>query len=330
MNLGIVGTGVIVREALEALKQVETIDCIAIWARSHSKDTALELADQYKIAKVYTDYAEMLCDRELEVVYIGIINSQHYSYVKQALLAGKHVIVEKPFTSTSKEAQELVTLAKQKNLFLFEAVTLLHLPNFAAIKKALPELGEIKMVQCNYSQYSRRYGKYMQGEVLPAFDPKLSGGALYDINIYNLNFVIGLFGKPKETHYMANIGFNGIDTSGVLTLKYDGFTAVCVGAKDSASPSLMTIQGTQGYIRVHGAPNTLESFTLSVEEQEITNNENRYEHRMVHEFIAFEEIYRRQDLPKCYAYLEQSLQVLAVANQAREEIGLVFPADEKN
>lgn len=132
MNLGIVGTGVIVREALEALKQVETIDCIAIWARSHSKDTALELADQYKIAKVYTDYAEMLCDREIEVVYIGIINSQHYSYVKQALLAGKHVIVEKPFTSTSKEAQELVTLAKQKKLFLFEAVTLLHLPNFVA------------------------------------------------------------------------------------------------------------------------------------------------------------------------------------------------------
>ncbi|WP_019552457.1 Gfo/Idh/MocA family protein [Propionispira raffinosivorans] len=329
MKLGIIGTGVIVSEALEALRQVETIHCIAIWARSHSKDKALALADQYKIPKVYTDYAEMLCDLELEVVYIGIINSQHYSYVKQALLAGKHVIVEKPFTSTSKEAQELVTIAKHKKLFLFEAVTLLHLPNFTAIKKALPELGEIKMVQCNYSQYSRRYGKYMQGEVLPAFDPKLSGGALYDINIYNLNFVIGLFGTPKEVHYMANIGFNGIDTSGVLTLKYDGFAAVCVGAKDSVSPSLLTIQGTQGYIRVHGAPNTLESFTLSVEEQEVTNNENLYEHRMVHEFIVFEEIYRRQDLSRCYAYLEQSLQVMAVANQARAEIGLVFPADEK-
>jgi predicted dehydrogenase len=169
----------------------------------------------------------------------------------------------------------------------------------------------------------------MQGEVLPAFDPKLSGGALYDINIYNLNFVIGLFGTPKEVHYMANIGFNGIDTSGVLTLKYDGFAAVCVGAKDSVSPSLLTIQGTQGYIRVHGAPNTLESFTLSVEEQEVTSNENLYEHRMVHEFIVFEEIYRRQDLSRCYAYLEQSLQVMAVANQARVEIGLVFPADEK-
>ena len=330
MKLGIIGTGVIVSEALEALRQVETIHCVAIWARSHSKDKALALADQYKIPKVYTDYAEMLCDLELDVVYIGIINSQHYSYVKQALLAGKHVIVEKPFTSTSKEAQELVTLAKHKNLFLFEAVTLLHLPNFTAIKKALPELGEIKMVQCNYSQYSRRYGKYMQGEVLPAFDPKLSGGALYDINIYNLNFVIGLFGTPKEVHYMANIGFNGIDTSGVLTLKYDGFAAVCVGAKDSVSPSLLTIQGTQGYIRVHGAPNTLESFTLSVEEQEVTNNENLYEHRMVHEFIAFEEVYRRQDLLRCYAYLEQSLQVMAVANQARAEIGLIFSADETN
>ena len=70
------------------------------------------------------------------------------------------------------------------------------------------------MVQCNYSRISSRYRQYEQGIVLPAFDPACSGGCLYDINLYNLHFVTGLFGRPEEVDYYANLGFNGVDTSG--------------------------------------------------------------------------------------------------------------------
>ena len=178
MKLAILGTGFIVKEgALPALKEVPEIEVTAIFAREKSKGVADKLAVQYDIPKVYTDYDELLASQDVEFVYIGLTNSVHYEYAKKALLAGKHVIMEKPFASTAAEVRELVELALAKHLYIFEAVTLLHLPNFHAIKEKLAELGKITAVMANYSQYSSRYDRYLKGEVLPAFDPELSGGA---------------------------------------------------------------------------------------------------------------------------------------------------------
>ena len=197
MKLAIIGTGLIVHEgALPALKEVSEIQTTAIFARPKSRDKAEKLAAEYSIPKIYTDYDELLADAEIDFVYIGLINSVHYEYTKKALAAGKNVIVEKPFANTAAEVEELKNIALEKNLYVFEAVTTLNLPNFFAIKEKLPELGKIRAVTANYSQYSSRYDKYLQGEVAPAFDPKSFGGALYDINIYNLNFIVGLFGEP--------------------------------------------------------------------------------------------------------------------------------------
>ena len=331
MKLAILGTGFIVQEgALVALKNVPEIKVEAIFARLKSKDKADKLAAEYSIAKVYTDYDELLADTEIDFVYVGLTNSVHYEYTKKALLAGKNVILEKPFASTADEVSELKNLALQKHLYIFEAVTLLHCPNYHEIKKTLPQIGRIRAVMANYSQYSSRYDKYLQGEVLPAFDPKLSGGALYDINIYNLNFIIGLFGEPNEVDYTANIGFNGIDTSGLVTLKYQDFFAVALGAKDSASPGFITIQGECGYIRVQGAPNELKSFETCINGKIEHYALNQYEHRMVHEFKEFEQIYNANEYDKMSAGLETSLTVLQTAEKARKQVGIIFACDNKN
>ena len=237
--------------------------------------------------------------------------------------------MEKPFASTAAEVKELCELAVQKNLYVFEAVTLLYLPNFAAIKKELPKLGKIRAVTANYSQYSSRYDKYLQREVLPAFNPKLSGGALYDINIYNVNLIVGLFGAPVEVNYMANIGFNGIDTSGILVLKYKDCIATALGAKDSDSPSFALIQGDKGWIKVIGAPNELKSFEIYLRETgDVKKFElNRYDFRMVHEFKEFAQIYHGKDFDKMRAGLDISLAVLQTAETARLGAGINFPCD---
>ena len=332
MKLAILGTGFIVKEgALKALKDVPEIEITAIFARPSSKGEADRLATAYSIPAVYTDYDELLASPEVDFVYIGLINSVHYEYTKRALLAGKNVIVEKPFASTAEEVRELRELALEKHLYVFEAVTLLHLPNFHAIRKALPDIGKLRAVSANYSQYSSRYDKYLQGEVLPAFDPQKSGGALYDINIYNLNFIIGLFGAPQEVSYIANIGFNGIDTSGLVSMKYDGFFATALGAKDSESPGFITIQGEKGYIRVLGAPNELKAFEICLHGTGITTRYelNRYEHRMVHEFQEFAEIFRKQDFDYMRQGVDVSLAVLQTAEKARKQAGVVFVCDEQ-
>ena len=125
MKVGIVGAGGIVHICLQALDEVENVNCSAICTREQEVDVARSLAEKHDIRKVYTNYAEMLSDEDVDIVYIGIINNLHYDYAKPALEHGKHVICEKPFTSTLKESKTLESLAKQKGLFLFEAITLL-------------------------------------------------------------------------------------------------------------------------------------------------------------------------------------------------------------
>lgn len=323
MKLAIIGTGMIVNEgALPALKEVSEIQTTAIFARPKSRDKAEKLATEYSIPKIYTDYDELLADAEIDFVYIGLINSVHYEYTKKALAAGKNVIVEKPFANTAAEVEELKNFALEKNLYVFEAVTTLNLPNFTAIKEKLPELGKIRAVTANYSQYSSRYDKYLQGEVAPAFDPKSFGGALYDINIYNLNFIVGLFGEPLEVDYTANIGFNGVDTSGVAILKYKDFFATALGAKDSDSPSFILIQGEKGYIKTLGTPNKLEAFEFALRGSgEVEKFAlNKYSHRMVHEFKNFAQIYNEKNFAKMVAGLETSLSVMRTAEKARSKI----------
>ena len=323
INIAILGTGKIIPEALDAIKQSKKFNLTAIWARPHSKDKAESLAEKFSIKKVYTNYDQLLADEEINFIYVGLINGVHYEYTKKALQAGKNVILEKPFTPKFSEAEELAKIAVEKNLYLFEAVTLLHCPNFYKIRETLKEIGNIKIVQCNYSQYSSRYDDYKAGKVAPAFDPKIYGGALYDINIYNLNFIIGLFGEPKSVNYIANVGFNGVDTSGFLVLKYENFIAHCTGAKDSESPSFLIIQGDNGYIKVNSAPNLLASLEIKIRDREVeTINLNQFDHRMVHEFIEFAETFETKNFDRMKASLETSKIVVDTAEKAIKNAGL--------
>lgn len=327
MNVGTIGTGVIVEEFLNAVNEVENVQCTAVYSRT--KEKARRLADKYNVKQIYIDYKELLKDKNVNFIYIALPNSMHYEYALKALQSGKNVICEKPFTSTVKEVQTLIDLAKEKKLFLFEAITTLHLPNYKNIKEQIGSLGKLKLVQCNYSQYSSRYDKFLNGEVTNAFNPKFSGGSLEDINIYNLHFVTGLFGKAKKVKYYANIAENGIDTSGIAILKYDDFICECTGAKDSNSPSFAIIQGINGYIKINGSPNKCISFETRINDKIETYNEQKFSNRMFYEVRDFENIYYNNDFEECYKLLEHSLRVVETAEMARKDAGIVFSADNK-
>lgn len=97
MRIGIAGNGSIVRRFLKDASGAETVKTTSICVRERSRDKGEELAREYGM-KVYTDYEEFLREGDMDTVYVGLINTQHYPYAKQALLAGKHVICEKPLT----------------------------------------------------------------------------------------------------------------------------------------------------------------------------------------------------------------------------------------
>ena len=316
INIAILGTGKIIPEAVAAIQASGKFFVKNIWARPHSREKAKNFAEKFHIERFTTDLDEILSDNSIDFVYIGLVNSVHYEYAKKCLEAGKNVILEKPFTTTAAQAQELTDIALDKKLYLFEAITTLHQPNFYAICDFLPKIGEIKLVQCNFSQYSSRYDAYKAGNISPSFDPQFNGGALMDINIYNLNFVVGLFGLPKNVFYKANRGFNGVDTSGIVFLEYENFLAQCTAAKDSCSPSFIIIQGDNGYISANGTPNELNSFNLSVRGEDIQNfSLNKFNHRMIHEFVEFGEIFEQKNYSAVEKGLEISLNVMKVAEK---------------
>lgn len=251
MKVATIGSGMIVDRMMEAISKTEGIEVVAVYSRTQER--ADEFAKKHGISKTYTDLDVMLQDPQIDTVYVASPNSLHYEQTKKALLAGKHVINEKPFVPTVAMCKELFDIAKEKHVFLFEAITTIHVPNYKIVKEHLADVGEIKFVQCNFSQYSSRYQKYKDHEQTNAFDPNFAGGALMDINVYCLHFVTGLFGLPESMTYTANIGYNDIDTSGIAILKYPGFIATCIGAKDSSSDNHVYIQGDKGTLVVSGS-----------------------------------------------------------------------------
>lgn len=322
MKAGIVGSGKIVKECLRAIDGAAGVQAAAICVREGSRSKGEELAEKHGIPLVCTDYEEFLKLDSLDIIYIGIINSMHYEYAKKALEHGKNVILEKPMTTSAAEMAQLAGIAKEKGVFLFEAITTLHYPTFAFIKEQISNIGDIKMVQCNFSQYSTRYDDYLAGVVQPVFDPKLYGGALYDINVYNLHFVTALFGRPEKISYHYNSGYNGVDTSGTLILEYPGMVASCTAAKDSYSPCFGVIQGTKGYVQVDGSV-SLCTLARSVTDQgELTFACPEAASRMCFEWEAFADMYARKDLEECYKLLEHSVMVMELLEAARENAGL--------
>lgn len=229
MQIGIVGAGMTVPWFLAAAKLIPEMEVRALFARKEEKRK--EICEKYQVPVAYDSYEKLLADQSIDVLYLPVPNHLHYSFTKQALEAGKHVILEKPFTVTYEEAKKLAELARAKGLVLFEAITNQYNANYEKVRELLPGLGDVKIVQLNFSQYSSRYEAFKQGNIAPVFDAAKAGGALMDLNVYNIHFVVGLFGEPKAVHYYPNME-KGVDTSGILVMEYPTFQCVCVAAKD--------------------------------------------------------------------------------------------------
>lgn len=326
MKLGIAGTGVIVKEVLPILKKWNW-EITALCGTKRSEVVVKELCQTYSISNGYTDYQEMLESKAFDTLYIGVPNFLHYEFVKQALEANLNVIVEKPITSTTKETEELIQLAKSKHLYLFEAITTIYLENYKKIQEWIPQIGTIKLVSCIFNQYSRRYDALQKGEVLPVFNRAKSGGVLMDINVYNIHYLLGLFGKPNAFAYYPNIE-NEVDTSGLLTMQYDTFKVSSMGAKDCGGPCQCIIYGTKGYIAQYTPANVCGAVTLHLNDgtEETFNREP--DSRFEGEFKFFKETIESGDYMTCYKQLAHSLEVINLLTKARLKAGIVFPADE--
>ena len=317
MNLGIVGAGMIVKDFLSFSHELPEIKLEAIVARNI--ENLKNLQNTYNIKQIYTDLDECLSSPRIDTIYVAVPNNLHYSVAKKALEAGKNVICEKPFTLNYHETVELFELAESKNLILIEAITNQYLPNYLEIKENLSQIGNIRLVECNFSQLSSRYEAFKKGIIAPVFDKNQGGGVLGDLNIYNIHFVVGLFGAPKNSEYYPNI-VREVDTSGILILEYDEFKVVCIAAKDTYNNSYANIQGDKGLIKVIGTLNEVPNYIIKNNEVEMKVNKNIHKHRMYSEFKNFIDVIDNKDFDFMQKQKKHSLAVMEIFYKSRKQI----------
>ena len=219
-------------------------------------------------------------------------------------------------------------LAKQKGLFLFDAVPPSFLPNFFAVKELLPKIGKIKLVMSNYSQYSSRYDALLQGEISNVFSKEYAGGCIQDIGFYNLYFNIAMFGKPEKAVYYPNVYPGQVDTSGVLVLQYDGFVSSNVGAKDTWGVNFVQIEGEKGYIYIKDGSNALTEIRVVTRNGEEIVNHQEPISRWLYEVQQLALIVKAKDYKECYQRLETTLAVMEVLENARKTAGIIFTDEQ--
>lgn len=327
MRIGTVGSGQIVHSLLDGVRVTDGVHCEAVYSRN--EQTGKALADQYGVSKVYTQLRELMEDGQVDCIYIASPNSLHYEQTKMALEYGKNVICEKPFTTTREKAAELISMAKEKGLFLFDAVPPSFLPNFFAVREALPKIGRLRLVMSNYSQYSSRYDSLLKGEITNIFSREYAGGCLQDIGFYNLYFNVAMFGKPEKTAYYPNLYPGQVDTSGVLVLQYDGFVSSNVGAKDTWGVNFVQIEGEKGYIYVKDGSNALTEVRVVTRSGEEVINRQEPISRWQYEVRQIAEIVAQKDYAQCYRRLDVTLDVMEILENTRKSAGIYFAGEKE-
>lgn len=185
-KIGILSTSSIAPRFIAAVREEGSFQIVALSSRTQEK--AEEKAKAWDIPKAYGSHEALLEDTDVDIVYISAVNSAHYKWAKAALEYGKHVICEKPCTTTEVQTRELFALAKEKHLFLMEAQKMLFLPAVLAVKQAIDagKLGKVQMAEFNHSFYGS-YNNWM-------YDEAAGGGPLLSSAIYVVELLQFLFG----------------------------------------------------------------------------------------------------------------------------------------
>ena len=246
MNIGIIGSGLIVKDFLSVHKKTDGLNVCAIYSRNI--ENAKKTAEPYGGIKVCESVEEMLGMAEVEIIYIAVPNHIHFEYAKKVLEAGKSVVLEKPFTVTSAEAFELFRIAQEKRLYLFEAITSIYVPAIDRMTEFRFRSKEIKEVKVSFTQRSRRYDYFKNGIIHPVFDAEMNGGVLMDLGVYNLHILNYLFGIPEDARYESVVE-KGVDVSGVVRLFYGDFTAECIISKTETTENGIYIETDRGTVK---------------------------------------------------------------------------------
>jgi predicted dehydrogenase len=325
-NWGILATGAISNAFAEALSVVEDATLLAVASRTQAK--ADDFAAHWDVPRSYGSYDDLLRDPDVDIVYIGTPHAFHHENMLACLHADKHVLCEKPLTLNAAQASECIALAREKNLFLMEAMWTRFFPAIDQVRAWLAEgrIGDIRLLQADFCMKM-------------AFDPEgrlynlaLGGGALLDLGVYPLSLASMLLGLPDFDRVTSHafLGETGVDELDSMTLVYDEAIAMLGCSFQTHKPREAFIAGTEGFIKIHDIffkpdrvtlhPNDDDAETLHLP---YTGNGYPHEIEEVHRCL------REGRRESAIMPLDESIAIMQLMDDLRRQWGVVYPQERQ-
>lgn len=322
MRVGIVGTGWIAEKAAITLNGLDNCEAYAVGSRSQEKAEAF--AKLWNIQNAYGSYAELIADPNVDLVYVGTPHSHHYEVTRQALLAGKACLVEKAFMANHRQAKEIVDLAREKKVFLAEAIWTRYQPIVGTVRRLIADgrIGTPRLVTATLG--------YSMGQKPRIMRPDLCGGALLDLGVYALNFV-RMFCDAKISSIQSQCvkSDTGMDITNAISIALDnGVLANVQSSVCCVGDNIGVIAGTEGNLIVDNINNP-QRITVNtrdrvfVEDIQVPKQITGYEYQFMACRRALEDgLLEPREMP-----LDETLYIMQLMDELRRQWDVRYPMD---
>lgn len=324
VRFGFIGTGKIAENFYQANRFINGFELTAVYSRTMEK--AKEFGFRKGNLAYFDNLEEFAGSDAFDAVYLASPNCCHHDQAIAMMRAGKHVICEKPLASNYEEAKEMFAVAEEEGVILMEGMRSIYTPGFQKMTEYMETLGTIRRATIQYCQYSSRYDNFKRGIIENAFNPELSNGALMDIGVYTVACMIRLFGAPKSIKASGVRLSNGVDGEGTILMEYDNMIGEAIYSKitNAAMPSqilgedgVMLVTEMENVKDLHIKRRTVDQTIHFEQSDNILNYETAAFIKMVKTGTGWE------------AARDITLETMKVLDEARRQMGIVFPADQK-
>lgn len=320
---GILGTGGIARAFATALAQTPGALLAAVGSRSI--DSARAFGSDFGEPAAFGSYQELAEAPGVDIVYIGTPHPMHAHNAMMALHGGKAVLCEKPFTMNLREAAQVVALAREKNLFLMEAMWTRFMPALAEVRRivASGEIGKVQQVHADFGFAATQDPQHRVNK------RELGGGALLDLGIYPLSISCALLGPVASVQAQAFLSDGGIDHTTGFAMKHEsGAMSLCSCSLRARSPCELTVSGSLGSVRMDAMFHLAKSVTVNTADGNVRTIPTPFlGNGYVHEAIEAGRCLREGLIESPHMLHEETLAQMRLLDTIRAQIGLHYPGD---
>ncbi|MGC0341271.1 Gfo/Idh/MocA family protein [Streptomyces sp. SLBN-8D4] len=323
---GILATGGIAAAFTADLVDLPDAEVVAVASRSEA--SAKAFAERFGIERAYGEWGALAEASDIDVVYVATPHAAHRAAAGLCLTAGRNVLCEKAFTLNTREAEELVGLAKDHGRFLMEAMWMYCNPLVRRLKALVDDgaIGEVRTVQADFG---------LAGPFPPSHrlrDPAQGGGALLDLGVYPVSFAHLLLGEPSDVTAKAVLSEEGVDLQTGALLSWDsGALASLHCSLTGGTATIAAVTGSLGRIDIPNGFFHPDRFVLHRDgrdpEEFVADPADGPRNSLKHEAREVMRALRAGETESPLVPLEGTLAVMRTLDAVRDRIGVRYPGE---